>query len=85
VKYIVFFYDWKTSPESSPIYWGGYKYMITGDSMYITKKELFTLLHLWVTKGLESVPEIINGKFTYSVKYKTAKTDNERFKIPLSI
>jgi len=86
-KTYVFFYDWKTCERTDPDqkYWGGYKFRIQGDAKYITKKELFDLLYLWVTRGLQTIPEIMDGKFVWRCEYVMAKTDAERFKIPLSI
>ena len=84
-KIYAFFYEWKKCKDTDEKYWGGYKYLIKADAHYITKKELFELLYIWVNNGLEAVPEIINGKIIYSVKYYMAKTNQERFKIPLSM
>jgi hypothetical protein len=85
-KVIAIFFDWKTcDPKGEGKYWGGYKYLIRADSKYATREELFDYLYRWVNQGLFVIPQIIDHKITKMINYTFAETDEERFKIPLSI
>ena len=68
------FYDWKQANSNC---FGGYKYMVKGYSGEATRKQLYDLLYGWITNGVTAMP--------YYADYKFAPTDNERFKVPLSM
>jgi hypothetical protein len=70
------FFDWKS--ERTPTgYTVGFKYMVKGYTRECTKKQLFDLLYGWVTNGITTMPHYAD--------YKFAETDDQRFKVPLSM
>lgn len=69
------FFDWKSEHVDGK--WAvGYKYMVKASVQNLSKTELFNELYNWVTGKIQAV--------TYWADYKYAKTDAERFKIPLA-
>lgn len=74
-------FDWLTkarieNPRYEKDYFAGYKFMVSADVRDCKKDELFTVMYNWVLKQ-ENVPWYVN--------YKYAETDNQRFKVPLSM
>ena len=71
-KLTAIFYDWKQANSNC-----GFKYMVKGYSGEATRKQLYELLYGWITNGVTAMP--------YYADYKFAPTDDERFKVPLSM
>lgn len=72
-----FFFDWQKGdiPNTNKIF-VGYKYMVYANVRDLNKKDLFDIFYKWIM-GWETLP--------WYVKYKLAKTDEERFKVSLSL
>jgi type IV secretory pathway VirB6-like protein len=77
VRKNAFYFGYK-SGEINGKYFGGYKYMVAADYKDCSKADLLNLLYNWVTGKLETA-------LPYYVKHRFAATDEERFKISLSI
>lgn len=77
IRVNAFFFGYKqgTTPEGR--YFGGYQFMVSTNVENYKKDELLDIFYQWVT-GQISHPN-------YYVKYKYAETDEQRFKIPLSM
>lgn len=72
---IAIFYDWQ-SGDIDGKYFGGYKYRVSARISDCKKAELFNVFYDWVIKEHEP---------PYYVDYKYAETDQQRFKVPLSL
>jgi hypothetical protein len=68
-------YDWKSGTEDE-IFYIGYKYRVYSDVKNCSKADLFKAFYNWVIMG-KNLPSFI--------KYKYAETNQQRFKIPLSL
>jgi hypothetical protein len=55
----------------------GFKYMVYANTQDATRKELFDILYNWATEKITAVP--------WYVRYKYAVTDDERFKVPITM
>ena len=75
IKINAIFYDWSQG-EIDNKYFIGYKYMVRGDSYWMTKKELFDEFYNFIIKGTN-----LNS----DIDYKYAETDLKRFKLPISM
>lgn len=53
----------------------GFKFMVKANVVNISKQDLFNQLYDWVTEKIQA-PD-------WFVDYKYAKTDEERFKVPI--
>ena len=71
----VFFYDWKSDFSNNKRI-VGYKYAVAALRTHISKAKLLDQLYDWVVN--EKQPD-------YYVRYKFASTDEQRFKVPLSL
>ena len=75
------FYDWKQGDIDGK-YFGGYKYRVQANIKNCNKKELFNILYDWVNKGIH--PDVHIRSYSL-IGYKYAESDEQRFKIPLSL
>lgn len=64
------YFDWKS--EKNIV---GYRFMVKANVQSCKKDELYNELYNWVTLRTNIVP--------YYVQYKYARTDSERFKVPI--
>jgi len=73
VKAYVVYYDWRTdfTGDKNIV---GYKYAIGGVS--VKKNDLINVAYNWIINGDQQVP--------FEIQYKFARTDEYRFKVPLS-
>lgn len=75
IKINAFYFDFKQG-EINNKYFGGYKFMVYANVKNCKKSELLDWLYRWVVKE-ETLPPY--------VLYKYATTDEQRFKLHLSI
>lgn len=71
-----FHYDWKSGKTPEGKYFGGYKYRMYANVKNMSKAELFKAFYNWVVNEIQ--PD-------YYVQYKFAATDEQRFKVSLSL
>jgi hypothetical protein len=71
IKTNVIFFGWKVTETGR-----GFKQAVASESRNCTKAELFNYLYDWVINQVEP---------PYYVRYKYAETDDQRFKVPLSL
>jgi len=64
------FFDWQSNDKGN-----GFKFMVKTKVCNFSKQELFNHLYDWVTEKIQA-PD-------WFVEYKYAKTDEERFKVPI--
>ena len=77
-KKYAYFFDWKSGVTVDNKYFGGYKYMVVADYKDVKKPELFDYFYWWITGK-------IKGDLPYYIHYKFAETDEQRFKVPLTM
>jgi len=77
IRINAFFFDWKTGSTADNKYFGGYKFRVSANAKLMSKKDLFELLYKLVNNIVVEVP--------WFVTYRFAATDEQRFKIPLSL
>ena len=75
INSIFFGYKQGTLPNGK--YFGGYQFMVSTNVKNYKKAELLNIFYQWVTGKIEQP--------NYYIKYKYVETDEERFKIPLSL
>jgi len=75
IKFHCFYYDWKQNEDNAK-YFKGYKYAFAENAKSITKSQLFDIMYDHLFNDIDC------NTFTY---IRQAKTDLERFKVPLSL
>jgi hypothetical protein len=79
IKVNAFYFDFKQGTidkEDFKKYFGGYKYMVYADVKNCKKADLLDWFYRWVIKEENLPPHVL---------YKYASTDEQRFKLSLSI
>jgi hypothetical protein len=74
---IALFYDWQTGDYEKGERWRGYKWMVYCRKENATKKELMDIFYQWVNGIIDNLP--------YYIDYKFAITDDNRFKVPITL